>query len=383
MNHGFLHGRFLVPGGWLHGLAISIAGPGFQGKLPEEVAPVHECAKMGSIPTRSESLMIEIERLQKTIQGVTVLDLEGLIVRAGQIIGVIGPPGSGIEELFEQLIGRSRPTAGRVFLDGGEFQANSLSAGVLFVDDGLYLRRTARSNLSFFARLYGLRKERVDEVLSYVGLEDQGASMVEDLPGGLARRLAFGRAILHRPRTLILRDPFLRCDQVSISLLQRLVQEQAQDGVAVLILADDETNLTGLCHRIHRMQQGRIVESADASAEGGAELPFKIPVKGEGSVTLVNPSDVLYATAEEGKATLQMAGDETLSTQFTLSELEARLAQRGFFRAHRSYLVNLQHVTEVIPFTRDSYSLRLDDRVGTLIPLSKIAAAELRELLGY
>jgi ABC-2 type transport system ATP-binding protein len=110
---------------------------------------------------------------------------------------------------------------------------------------------------------------------------------------------------------------------------------------------------------------------------------LKIPVKNEGSVALVNPSDVLFATAEEGKATIQTVHDEALSTQFTLSELEARLVQRGFFRAHRSYLVNLQHVTEVIPFTRDSYSLRLDDAQGTLIPLSKTAAGELRELLGY
>jgi ABC-2 type transport system ATP-binding protein len=63
--------------------------------------------------------------------------------------------------------------------------------------------------------------------------------------------------------------------------------------------------------------------------------------------------------------------------------LEQRLGRRGFFRAHRSYLVNLQHIKEVIPFTRNSFSLRLDDAGDTLIPLSKTAAAELRELLGY
>jgi ABC-2 type transport system ATP-binding protein len=92
---------------------------------------------------------------------------------------------------------------------------------------------------------------------------------------------------------------------------------------------------------------------------------------------------VLYAAADEGKAKLQTVRSESLVTQFTLSELETRLSRRGFFRAHRSYLVNLQHVTEVIPFTRDSYSLRIDDAQGTLIPLSKTAAGELRELLGY
>lgn len=66
-----------------------------------------------------------------------------------------------------------------------------------------------------------------------------------------------------------------------------------------------------------------------------------------------------------------------------LWELEERLAGRGFFRAHRSYLVNLQHVKSVIPYTRATYSLILDDPAGTEIPLSRNAATELRQLLGY
>jgi ABC-2 type transport system ATP-binding protein len=99
-------------------------------------------------------------------------------------------------------------------------------------------------------------------------------------------------------------------------------------------------------------------------------------------VALVNLADIFFADAKEGRTFLQTL-EGRLPTQFTLAELENRLARRGFFRAHRSYLVNLQHVKEVIPFTRNSFSLRLDDQEGTLIPLSKTAAGELRDLLGY
>jgi ABC-2 type transport system ATP-binding protein len=63
--------------------------------------------------------------------------------------------------------------------------------------------------------------------------------------------------------------------------------------------------------------------------------------------------------------------------------MEERLSRSGFFRAHRGYLVNLQHVKEVIPFTRNSFSLRLNDPDNTEIPLSKSAASELSDLLGY
>jgi ABC-2 type transport system ATP-binding protein len=99
-------------------------------------------------------------------------------------------------------------------------------------------------------------------------------------------------------------------------------------------------------------------------------------------VALINPVEILYAEAEEGRAHLVTA-DGRMPTQFTLSDLERRLGRSGFFRAHRGYLVNLQHIKEVIPFTRNAFSLRLDDAAGTLIPLSKTAAAELRDLLGY
>jgi ABC-2 type transport system ATP-binding protein len=349
----------------------------------QAVVTGREYAKMGSSCNGGEEAMIEIERLQKISQGVPVLDLEQLRVRAGQIVAVTGPPGSGIDELFQLLIGQARPTAGKLHIDGRYQKNPAEGVGVLFTDDGLYQRRTVLANLAFFATLYGVDRDRTQAVLRYVGLEDQGANMVETLGSGLARRLAFGRAVIHSPANLVLRNPFARCDQASITLLTRLIRDQAEEGVAVLVLADTDANLPSLCHQIHHLQHGQITETAETDLEPGTGMPLKIPVKSEGSVALVNPADVLFATAEEGRAALQTVSAESLPTQFTLSELEARLGQRGFFRAHRSYLVNLQHVVEVIPFTRDSYSLRLDDAEGTLIPLSKTAAAELRELLGY
>jgi DNA-binding LytR/AlgR family response regulator len=90
----------------------------------------------------------------------------------------------------------------------------------------------------------------------------------------------------------------------------------------------------------------------------------------------------MFVYAQVDRAYLQTTVDR-YPTQFTLSELEKRLSRSGFFRAHRGFLVNLQHVKEVIPYTRDSYSLKLKDNAGTEIPLSKAAARELRGLLGY
>lgn len=330
--------------------------------------------------------MIELENLQKVIDQTTVLDIPALKIEAGEISALIGPTKSGKNTLLDILIGQSGPTAGTVRLNGIDPSVAkdqiSRVIGVLFFDDSHYASRSPKSNLQFHSRLRGLPKSRVDTVLLEVGLADHANTKMDKLSSGLARRLAFGRAILHEPSILLLVDPFARCDEASIALLSKLMREQADGGATILILAEDVTNLTELCNSIHMLNKGRIVETITPDGEEQEKFPFKIPVRLEGRVALVNPGDILYADAEEGRAYLHTT-EGALPTQFTLSELEERLGRSGFFRAHRGYLVNLQHVTEVIPFTRNSFSLRLDDEEGTLIPLSKSAAGELRDLLDY
>ena len=330
--------------------------------------------------------MIELKGLQKVIEGNLALNVEVLTVEAGEAVALVGPVGSGRAELADLVIGRSRPTAGMVrlagvdpFVDRREF---SRRTGVLFAEDALYTRQSALGNLLFHCRLRGLPRPRAQAVLAQVGLADQAGARVDKLPSGLARRLAFGCAILHEPAALLLMEPFARCDDASISLLGKLVRQLADDGAAVLILAESAANLEALCDTIYLLERGRIAQAHQPDGGRPAELPFKVPVRLEDKVALVNPGDILYAVAEQGRAFLHTANGR-LPTQFTLSELEQRLARSGFFRAHRGYLVNLQHVKEVIPYTRNSFTLVLDDAEGTEIPLSKAAARELRELLGY
>ncbi|WP_165423625.1 LytTR family DNA-binding domain-containing protein [Ktedonosporobacter rubrisoli] len=97
---------------------------------------------------------------------------------------------------------------------------------------------------------------------------------------------------------------------------------------------------------------------------------------------LYDPGEILYASSKDGKTYLRTANEEAV-TNFTLQELESRLSGRGFFRTHRAYLVNLQHIKAVVQYTRNSYLLLLDDCQETTIPLSKQAERALQDLLGY
>jgi ABC-2 type transport system ATP-binding protein len=336
--------------------------------------------------------MIEIRSLRKQMGERQALEVDSLTLEAGQVVAVIGPAESGIEILFNLIIGRTLPSAGTVRLAGMDpsTDKDSLSRfiGVLFQDDGLYKHQSLMANLYLNCQLYGLPRARAEQVLALIGLADQANVYPEKLPPGLKRRLAFGRAILHSPSVLLLYDPFIRCDQSSIDLLSKLIRQQVEirdegkDGSVVLILAEGSSHLASICDHIYSLDQGRLAIQEPADKNEPAALPFKIPVRQEDKVILLNPTDVLFAEAVGGRASLRTC-DSSFATHFTLNELEERLSRSGFFRAHRSYLVNLQHVKEVIPYTRNSFSLRLDDPAHTVIPLSKTAAGELRDLLGY
>ena len=328
--------------------------------------------------------MIELTHVQKVVEQATLLEIETLQVSPGAAAALVGLTGQAKNVLLEMLSGRSQPTAGTIRIAGLNPAQNPALAqimGILPPENNLYPRLTVRRNLIFYCDLYGLSVGRADEILHQVGLTDRAQTRAEDLPPEMARRLAFGRAILHEPPLLILVDPFVDCTAMTIELLTRLCQNLQEKGTTLFFIATQPTNLSPLCQTIYVMEQGRLADSYDPAAEKNDQnLPFKIPARLDGKVALINPGDILYVVAEEGKTVL-CTGNGRIPTHLTLNDVEQRLARSGFFRAHRSYLVNLQHVTEVIAYTRNSYTLILED--SSEIPLSKGAARDLRELLDY
>ena len=108
--------------------------------------------------------MIELKKTQKVIDQNTVLDIEALSVKAGEIAAFVGPVGSGNEVLLKLLTGQSRPTVGEIRIAGFDPRVDkdqfSRQVGVLFAEDGLYTRQTPMNNLLFHCRLRGLPKLR-------------------------------------------------------------------------------------------------------------------------------------------------------------------------------------------------------------------------------
>jgi ABC-2 type transport system ATP-binding protein len=334
--------------------------------------------------------MFQIRQIEKIIENRSVLSIDQLDICAGEVIAVIGPVSSGKTLLIRLLCGEVIPSGGKVLLEGQDIHlvpAARARLGVLFEEDLLYKRHTAQGNLEFYCHMYHLPRSHATKLLAQVGLTDQMRKPVSRLSPTARRRLAFARTLLSNPPVILLDQPILRADLDTQALFARLITQAASEGAAVLLTDEDLAWAGKFCSRVVELEAGRIINSYTPAADRNPPAPerltpYKVPARKEDRIVLYDPGEILYATSRDGKTFLRTATDEA-TTNLTLQELEARLAGRGFFKAHRAYLVNLQHIKAVIQYTRNSYTLQLNDSQETMIPLSKQSEKDLQTLLGY
>src|SRR5581483_5590059 len=151
--------------------------------------------------------MLQVRRLEKTIDNRTALSIEELDINAGDIVTVVGQIGSGKTLLIRLLCGMLVPSGGKVLLDGKDVHTSPEArsrTGVMFEEDLLYDRMNAQGNLDLYCRLRNLPASRAGEVLALLGMSDQSSKLASKLSPVARRRLAFARAIIGRPSVLLL-----------------------------------------------------------------------------------------------------------------------------------------------------------------------------------
>ncbi|MGH9788061.1 MAG: LytR/AlgR family response regulator transcription factor [Candidatus Acidiferrales bacterium] len=109
--------------------------------------------------------------------------------------------------------------------------------------------------------------------------------------------------------------------------------------------------------------------------------PSKILLKTQQRLLLIDAEDMVFATIDDGLITIITRDSEGTSNYRTLEDLQERLDERSFWRVHRSFLVNIHHIKEVVPWFKSSYQLRMDDRRASTVPVSRAQTRRLRELV--
>ena len=206
---------------------------------------------------------IEVKNLTRNYNGLCAVDHISFEVEPGEIFGFLGPNGAGKTTTIKMLTGQLRPTSGEARVVGcdvvDERQELKPQIGVVFEYQNVYERLSARDNLSFYARLYGVEKKRVGEVLAQVGLMGRERDKIKKYSNGMKQRLLIARALLHEPKVLFLDEPTRGLDPGVARDIRALVAELAKTGVTVFLTTHYMEEADRLCNRVGIIDQGRIV----------------------------------------------------------------------------------------------------------------------------
>ncbi len=162
---------------------------------------------------------------------------------------------------------------------------------------------------------------------------------------------------------------------------QHAVEAFRLEAMDYLLKPVDKARLASTIERARRnIQDRKAPEPAAAAKSPGATPRSKLMVRANNRYLIVDANDVIYATIDDGLITLVTTAFDGHSNYRTIEELQANLDREMFWRVHRSYLVNINRIKEVVPWFKSSYQLRMDDRKHTEVPVSRVQTRRLREL---
>jgi ABC-type multidrug transport system ATPase subunit len=192
---------------------------------------------------------------------------------AGEIIGLLGPNGAGKSTLISILATLLAVSTGRVEYGGHSSTTAGAKLrarlGLLGHDLYLYPELTARENLVFFAKLYGLNEaeSRAEQALRTANLAERGDDQVLGFSRGMRQRLALERALLHDPRLLLLDEPFTGLDQASAAALVSRLKGLQASGCLIIVATHDLDVVDGVLSRVLFLRNGRLINQDDQSLQ--------------------------------------------------------------------------------------------------------------------
>jgi ABC-2 type transport system ATP-binding protein len=212
------------------------------------------------------SPLIEVAALRKRFGAVEALRGVSFTVARGEIYGLLGPNGAGKSTTINILCGLLRPDGGEARLNGVDVVRDPLGArrmlGVVPQEVALYTDMSARENLAFFGRLYGLRgaalRARIDRVLDQVNLADRAKEPIDRYSGGMLRRLNIAAGLLHEPTILLFDEPTVGLDPQSRAAILDLVRSIASD-TAIVYTTHYLDEAERLCDRLAIIDHGAVL----------------------------------------------------------------------------------------------------------------------------
>ena len=208
--------------------------------------------------------MIRVENVSKSFGSKKALHQMSFEIKEGEIFGFLGPSGSGKTTMINVLTGQLAADQGKTVLLGKNSQdltSNDLEQiGIVSDGSGFYEKMSLYKNLLIYAKLYGLKSDRVNQVLQQVGLADAKDIIAEKLSTGMKQRMFLARALLNAPKILFLDEPTSGLDPTTSKMIHTLLQELKQAGTTIFLTTHDMHEATLLCDRLSLLNKGNLIE---------------------------------------------------------------------------------------------------------------------------
>ena len=215
---------------------------------------------------RSEKI-VKVYKDRMVVKGVDIH------VKSGEIVGLLGPNGAGKTTSFYMMVGFIRPTSGKVFIDGDDvtalpmFERARHGLGYLAQEPTIFKGLTVEENLlAILERISDdkkLQKQRVDELLNEFGLTKLAKQKAWTLSGGEKRRMEIARCMISNPKIILLDEPFVGIDPITVSDLRHMIFKLKDKGIGVLITDHNVRETLPLTERAYLIYDGKILVEGD------------------------------------------------------------------------------------------------------------------------
>ncbi|AJS60341.1 ABC transporter ATP-binding protein [Paenibacillus sp. IHBB 10380] len=210
---------------------------------------------------------VELNNVVKRYGSKLPVDHLNLTIQAGEIFGLLGPNGAGKSTTINMMCGLLKIDQGDIRVDGISVKDRPLDVkkriGLVPQDLALYESMSASDNVSFFAKLYGLRgkllQERVVEALEFVGLQDRAKEKPATFSGGMKRRLNIACAIMHHPKLIIMDEPTVGIDPQSRNHILESVRTLNKMGSTIIYTSHYMEEVAAISDRVAIMDQGHVI----------------------------------------------------------------------------------------------------------------------------
>lgn len=291
-----------------------------------------------------------------------------------------------MEELLREVLSGSRMLhfEGTKKDEAPLVEAAGRDAGYVEGEGALYEKMTVRKYLKFFAGLSGTEK-RVRSAVEQMHLSELLGKRLSSCTEGQKKRVRIAREIVRGAEDYFILNPIAFEEEESKKVILGWMESFCEREGRLITLSWSHRD-TCICPGDHYeiARDGvRCIDQGE-NTQDSPELPqvSKISVSYNEKNFLFNPEEIDYVEANDGKVFVYVKREQYTGA-FRMGELEEKLARFGFFRCHRSYIVNMQKVVELVKWTRNSYSLRLAGYEKTDVPLSKGKIQELRSMYEF